>query len=93
MLCMYTHSFGVNGVYREKQSGEEREVAVFKHTLFAGVHEQRCHHAVQKHVHQVEVEWSHAAQQNVQPAARVKNRETVTLIRHGRELTRCNTMK
>lgn len=83
----------MNGVYREKQSGEEREVAVFKHTLFAGVHEQRRHHAVQKHVHQVEVEWSHAAQQNVQPAARAKNRETVTLIRHGRELTRCNTMK
>lgn len=75
-----THSFGVNGVDREKQSGEEREVAVFKHTLFAGVHEQRRHRAVQKHVHQVEVERSHAAQQNVQPAERVK-RETESLTR------------
>lgn len=67
MWASCTHGLGVDGVHSEDECRDEGQARVFEHTAFTCVHEQAGYSAVQTHVDDVEIEWRHAVQQDVQP--------------------------
>lgn len=75
-VCL-THSLGVDGMHSKDECCDESQKTIFKNTAFTCVHEQAGYSTVQKQVGDVEIERSHAMQQDVQPERHTEKDRTI----------------